>query len=71
VELGQRPRLIEAAAWDVKERPTSSARYAKGDRVFHQKFGYGKVLNVDGNKLEISFEKSGTKIVMKDFVAMA
>jgi DNA helicase-2/ATP-dependent DNA helicase PcrA len=42
-----------------------------GKRVFHQKFGYGKVLNVDGNKLEISFEKSGTKIVMKDFVAMA
>ncbi len=40
-------------------------------RVFHQKFGYGKVLNVDGNKLEISFEKAGTKIVMKDFVTAA
>ncbi|MBP7710220.1 MAG: UvrD-helicase domain-containing protein [Rickettsiales bacterium] len=42
-----------------------------GKRVFHQKFGYGKVLNIDGNKLEIAFEKSGTKIVMKDFVALA
>ncbi len=42
-----------------------------GKRVFHQKFGYGKVLNMDGNKLEIAFEKSGTKIVMKDFIALA
>jgi len=37
-------------------------------RVFHQKFGYGKVINVDGKKLEIAFEKAGTKIVMQDFV---
>jgi DNA helicase II / ATP-dependent DNA helicase PcrA len=42
-----------------------------GKRVFHQKFGYGKVLSADGNKLEISFEKSGTKTVMKDFVTAA
>lgn len=40
-------------------------------RVFHQKFGYGKVANVDGNKLEINFEKTGNKIVMKDFVTAA
>lgn len=39
-----------------------------GTRVFHQKFGYGKIKNVDGNKLEISFEKTGIKTVMKDFV---
>ncbi len=37
-------------------------------RVFHQKFGYGKVLSADGKKLEIAFEKAGTKIVMQDFV---
>jgi DNA helicase-2/ATP-dependent DNA helicase PcrA len=42
-----------------------------GKRVFHQKFGYGKVTNVDGNKLEIAFEKSGTKTVIKDFVSLA
>ncbi len=42
-----------------------------GKRVFHQKFGYGKVVNADGNKLEIQFEKTGTKTVMKDFVTAA
>ncbi len=42
--------------------------FSIGTRVFHQKFGYGKIKNVDGNKLEISFEKTGIKTVMKDFV---
>ena len=42
-----------------------------GARVFHQKFGYGKIENADGNRLTISFEKSGIKTVMKDFVSFA
>jgi DNA helicase-2/ATP-dependent DNA helicase PcrA len=36
-----------------------------GKRVFHQKFGYGKVLSSDGPKLEIAFEKSGTKTITR------
>ena len=39
-----------------------------GLRVFHQKFGYGRILYVDGNKLEVKFEKSGTKKVIDSFV---
>jgi len=27
--------------------------------VFHQKFGYGLVVKIDGNKLTIAFEKAG------------
>jgi len=42
-----------------------------GKRVFHNKFGYGKVINVDGKKLKISFEKTNVKTVMKDFVSLA
>jgi DNA helicase-2/ATP-dependent DNA helicase PcrA len=42
-----------------------------GKRVFHQKFGYGKVVSQDGPKLEIEFEKTGIKTVMKDFVTLA
>jgi DNA helicase-2/ATP-dependent DNA helicase PcrA len=41
---------------------------AVGARVFHQKFGYGTVTAADGNKLEIAFEKAGTKKVMGSFV---
>jgi DNA helicase-2/ATP-dependent DNA helicase PcrA len=39
--------------------------------VFHQKFGYGNIVAMDGNKLEIAFDKAGTKKVMDSFVAAA
>jgi DNA helicase-2/ATP-dependent DNA helicase PcrA len=45
--------------------------YAAGARVFHQKFGYGRVLVVEGNKLEIAFDKAGTKKVIDSFVTPA
>ncbi len=42
-----------------------------GDRVFHQKFGYGRVITADGAKLEIAFDKAGLKKVMAGFVIRA
>jgi ATP-dependent DNA helicase UvrD/PcrA len=39
--------------------------------VFHQKFGYGQVAEVDGNKLTIDFDKAGRKRVVDSFVARA
>jgi DNA helicase-2/ATP-dependent DNA helicase PcrA len=68
---GQRPRVIEAAAWEVKERPATAARYAPGDRVFHQKFGYGEVTGVDDDRLDIRFEKAGEKRLIDRFVEKA
>lgn len=43
----------------------------KNDRVFHQKFGYGRVVFVDGNQLHIHFETSGLKKIMANFVEKA
>lgn len=51
--------------------PSSQHAIDVGQRVFHEKFGYGKVLTVEGNKLEIAFEKAGTKKVIDSFVAPA
>ncbi len=42
-----------------------------GDRVFHQKFGYGPVRSVEGNKLTVDFEKAGEKRVISSFVERA
>lgn len=39
-----------------------------GTKVFHDTFGYGKVIAVDGNKLEIIFENYGHKKLMKDYI---
>jgi len=46
-----------------------SSGYSPGERVFHQKFGYGQVAEVDGNKLTIDFDKAGRKRVVDSFVA--
>jgi DNA helicase-2/ATP-dependent DNA helicase PcrA len=44
---------------------------ALGQRVFHSKFGYGTVAEIEGNKLEIDFEHSGRKRVLDSFVSLA
>jgi DNA helicase-2/ATP-dependent DNA helicase PcrA len=44
---------------------------AIGARVFHDKFGYGEVVDQEGNKLEIEFEASGRKRVIDSFVKPA
>ena len=49
----------------------SASQYARGDRVFHQKFGYGRVRYVEGNKLTVEFDKAGEKKVIDQFVARA
>ena len=38
-------------------------------RVFHQKFGMGNVVHVDGDKLEIAFDRAGYKKVVAGFVS--
>jgi DNA helicase-2/ATP-dependent DNA helicase PcrA len=42
--------------------------YTTGERVFHLKFGYGKITAIEGNKLTVDFEKAGTKKVLESFV---
>ncbi|MDC0196665.1 UvrD-helicase domain-containing protein [Gammaproteobacteria bacterium] len=59
--------IIEAEEWTVSAS-ASNDKFQLGNRVFHQKFGYGKILSVDGNKLEVEFEKAGTKKVIDSFV---
>jgi DNA helicase II / ATP-dependent DNA helicase PcrA len=43
---------------------------AIGMRVFHEKFGYGLIEDIEGNKLEIEFEQAGRKRVMDSFVSL-
>ncbi len=51
--------------------PKSGSGFTKGQRVFHQKFGYGSVRIVEGNKLTVEFEKAGEKKVIDTFVERA
>ncbi|MEN8889061.1 MAG: UvrD-helicase domain-containing protein [Celeribacter marinus] len=45
--------------------------FTVGDRVFHQKFGYGQVLEIEGDKLAIDFDHSGEKKLVASFVTPA
>jgi DNA helicase-2/ATP-dependent DNA helicase PcrA len=40
-----------------------------GDRIFHDKFGYGEIAAIDGNKLTVDFDKAGRKRVVASFVS--
>jgi DNA helicase II / ATP-dependent DNA helicase PcrA len=61
-------RVVEARASAVSLGNKSRSDLALGQRVFHQKFGYGTVAEIEGNKLEIDFEQAGRKRVMDSFV---
>ena len=45
--------------------------FTVGDRVFHQKFGYGEVMGIEGDKLEIEFDRAGSKKVIARFIVAA
>jgi DNA helicase-2/ATP-dependent DNA helicase PcrA len=64
------PPVIEGDAVRLADRRPEPA-YAAGERVFHQKFGYGRIAGVNGDRLEIEFDKAGRKTVIHSFVARA
>jgi DNA helicase II / ATP-dependent DNA helicase PcrA len=45
--------------------------YVLGDRVFHQKFGYGEIMAIEGDKLDIEFDHAGSKKVVARWVIPA
>jgi ATP-dependent DNA helicase UvrD/PcrA len=63
------PMTIEGEL--VAKSTGTTSEFSLGDRVFHQKFGYGQVVKIDGNKLTIAFEKAGEKKVVDSFVERA
>ena len=42
--------------------------FVMGERVFHQKYGYGAVIGIEGDKLEVDFEKAGTKKIVSNYL---
>jgi DNA helicase-2/ATP-dependent DNA helicase PcrA len=65
------PRIVEARASAVSLGNPGRTDINIGQRVFHSKFGYGKVAEIEGNKLEIDFEHAGRKRVLDSFVNLA
>ncbi|MBE2277661.1 MAG: UvrD-helicase domain-containing protein, partial [Rhodobacteraceae bacterium] len=62
-----RPREAAGLTIDL----TADSAYSIGDRVFHVKFGYGRVTGIEGDKLDIRFDKAGEKKIIARFVMSA
>ncbi len=69
------PGVIDGKAQLIESGDASSvgghSKWKPGDRVFHQKFGYGVVKVTDGAKLTVAFDKAGEKKVVASFVGEA
>ena len=63
-------RVVESRASAVSFGAKPRDDLSLGLRVFHQKFGYGVIAEIEGNKLEIDFEQAGRKRVMDSFVTV-
>ncbi len=64
--LARRQQLFPSR--DPPAAPETNAPPEPDARIFHQKFGYGRVLKADGDKLDIAFDKAGRKKIMAAFV---
>ncbi|MDX1575206.1 MAG: DNA helicase II, partial [Kiloniellales bacterium] len=63
---GQAEPFIDVVPRAVESLPGEAL--CAGARVFHQKFGYGTVRKVEGERLTIGFDRAGDKKVMASFV---
>jgi len=63
-----RPVVIDAKAELVRKVDHG---FGEGERVFHQKFGTGTVMLVDGDHLTIDFDHAGQKKLVASFVSRA
>ena len=73
-EIGQtrQDKIAKGKSRTVKKhvkKPTVISTYAIGERVFHDKFGYGVVEDIEGDVLEVKFESSGSKKILEDYVS--
>ena len=71
-----RKRLIKkkqenSIDWDINQDLSYENNLKQGSRVFHKKFGYGKVLTIENDSAEVQFEKSSNRKVFIKFLQIS
>jgi DNA helicase-2/ATP-dependent DNA helicase PcrA len=67
----QRPLAQPTEARNVVIDATAVSAFVTGERVFHQKFGYGEIMAIEGDKLDIEFDHAGLKKIVARWVVPA
>jgi DNA helicase-2/ATP-dependent DNA helicase PcrA len=70
-KAGSRPMRQPQEARHVVIDMEAVSPYGLGDRVFHQKFGYGEIMGIEGDKLDVEFDHAGSKKVVARWVIPA
>ena len=65
------PPVIDGKAELIASSAPGKSAFSIGQRVFHIKFGYGRVEQIEGAKMTVDFEKAGTKKVIATFLEAA
>ncbi|MDF1681899.1 UvrD-helicase domain-containing protein [Ponticaulis sp.] len=65
------PPTIDGKAELIASSAPGKSSFSIGQRVFHIKFGYGRVEVIEGAKMTVEFEKAGTKKVIATFLEAA
>ena len=65
------PPVIDGKAELIASSAPGKSAFSIGQRVFHFKFGYGRVEQIEGAKMTVDFEKAGTKKVIATFLEAA
>ena len=67
----QRPLSQPREARHVTIDAQAISAFVRGERVFHQKFGYGEIVSIEGDKLDIEFDQAGLKKIVARWVVPA
>lgn len=70
-ERNVRPMAQPQEARNMVIDAVADSAYVVGDRVFHQKFGYGEIMEIEGDKLMIEFDLAGAKKIVARWVVPA
>ena len=67
INYKNKKNIIES--FDFEDIDVSSNKmFVIGERVFHDKFGMGEILNIHDNKANVEFDKAGNKNVITRFL---
>ena len=57
--------------WDFNQDIDENFQLENGTKVFHQKYGYGKIIKVDGEMANVKFDKSSQKKIFIKYLVLA
>ena len=51
--------------------PTNENGFRKGSKVQHASFGFGVILNIEGDHIQVAFKHAGIKKLLADYLELS